>query len=199
MKFLGMKKKLNNKGFTLIELLAVIVILAIVMGIAAQSVLRSINQSRVSSLLSTAQNAANQLNTWAAEDALLTDSNGAHIGTGSSFYSNVVSGTDGSGVSNSDQWHCLSDDFKIKNGGSDISILKALGLNSKDINTTGVVPVSGSAGRGNCSAVRYNTRLGAYEIFLSAGTEGKYYVASLGDSKNFAYSRASETAEQLSD
>lgn len=46
------RRKLNNKGFTLIELLAVVVILAIVMGIAATSVLNSINNSRKSSLYS---------------------------------------------------------------------------------------------------------------------------------------------------
>ena len=39
-------KKLNRKGFTLIELLAVIVILAVVMGIAITSVLSSMNSAR---------------------------------------------------------------------------------------------------------------------------------------------------------
>ena len=48
-------KKLNRKGFTLIELLAVIVILAVVMGIAANSVLSSMNKSRGGSLSDTAQ------------------------------------------------------------------------------------------------------------------------------------------------
>ena len=43
-------KKLNRKGFTLIELLAVIVILAIVMGIGANSVLTTMNNSRKGSL-----------------------------------------------------------------------------------------------------------------------------------------------------
>lgn len=197
MKLFKNKKKLNNKGFTLIELLAVIVILAIVMGISAQSVLRSINQSRVSSLLSTAQNAANQLNTWASEDALLTSSDGAHIGTGSSFYTAVMAAVDENGKP---LWVCLSDtSLQINNGGSPIGILKALGLNDKDINVKNGVPTAGNnATRSNCSAVRYNNRLGAYEIFLSAGDQGKYYVAANGDN-NFAYSRASATGEQLTD
>ena len=43
-------KRLNRKGFTLIELLAVIVILAVVMGIAANSVLSSMNKSRMGSM-----------------------------------------------------------------------------------------------------------------------------------------------------
>lgn len=203
MKMLKNRKRLNNKGFTLIELLAVVVILAIVMVISATSILNSINQSRISTLLSTAQNAANQLNTWAGEDALITTSTTMHIGTGSSFYQNVVSGVpEGSGIkagTGAGNWVCLNDSLTVNNGGSSISILKALGLNATDLNISTTVPVQGSAKRTSCSAVRYNTALGAYEIFLSAGTEGKFYVAGEGDSKNFAYSRASKTAEQISD
>ena len=52
------RKRLNNKGFTLIELLAVIVILAIVMGIAATSVISIINNSRQSGLQDSAASAA---------------------------------------------------------------------------------------------------------------------------------------------
>ena len=48
-------KKLNRKGFTLIELLAVIVILAVVMGIATNSVLSSMNNARGGSLLDSAE------------------------------------------------------------------------------------------------------------------------------------------------
>ena len=198
------RKKLDNKGFTLIELLAVIVILAIVMGISATSVLNSINQSRVSSLLSAAQNAANTLNTWTSEDALITDTSTMHIGTDSEFYKQVV--TNGGG-----NWICLNDALTIKNAGSTISVLKALSLNGAADGTSGdiiistdakksVVPTKGSATRANCSAVRYNNRLGAYEIFLSANNQGKYYVAKNGDANaNFAYSRASKTGEQIGD
>ena len=46
MKKIFKRKKLNNKGFTLIELLAVIVILAIVMGVAANAILNVMNDSR---------------------------------------------------------------------------------------------------------------------------------------------------------
>ena len=196
-------KKLNRKGFTLIELLAVIVILAIVMGIAATSVLRSINQSRTSSLLSAAQNAANTLNTWAGEDALITSTSGQHIGTDSAFYKAVVQ--DGT-TNKSNTWYCLKDSMTISNGGSAVSVLKALGLSGASADTStgdlllsGSVPTKGSAKRTNCTAVRYNSRLGAYEIFLSAAKQGKYYVANDGDTKNFAYSRASQTAEQIGD
>ena len=60
-------KKLNNKGFTLIELLAVIVILAVVMGVAASSVLSAMNNSRESSLKDSALSAADAFRTSYAE------------------------------------------------------------------------------------------------------------------------------------
>lgn len=60
-------KKLNNKGFTLIELLAVIVILAVVMGVAATSVLGAMNNSRKSQLQNSALSAADAFRTKYAE------------------------------------------------------------------------------------------------------------------------------------
>lgn len=54
MKKLRTRKRLDNKGFTLIELLAVVVILAVVMGIAMTSVLSAMNKSRGGSLSDTA-------------------------------------------------------------------------------------------------------------------------------------------------
>ncbi len=197
-------KRLNNKGFTLIELLAVIVILAIVMGISAQSVLNSINQSRVSSLLSTAQNAANQLNTWTSEDSLITETATMHIGTDSSFYQEVV-------TDHPDTWVCLNNDLEVNNGGKPIGILKALSLNgaadgsSGDVIVSNVAPTIAADGtytvsRTNCSAVRYNVSLGSFEIFLSANNQGKYYVAKNGNTNaNFAFSRASKTGEPIAD
>lgn len=65
-------KKLNRKGFTLIELLAVIVILAVVMGVAATSVLSAMNNSRKSSLLNSAQSAADAFRTSYAEYSMLS-------------------------------------------------------------------------------------------------------------------------------
>lgn len=56
-------KKLNNKGFTLIELLAVVIILAVVMGIAMTSVLSSMNKARRGSLQDTATSIAHGFNT----------------------------------------------------------------------------------------------------------------------------------------
>jgi len=62
--------KLNNKGFTLIELLAVIVILAVVMAIAARSVIGVMNDSRKSSLKDSAASAASAFTNAYAEKTI---------------------------------------------------------------------------------------------------------------------------------
>lgn len=56
-------KKLNRKGFTLVELLAVIIILAIVVGISIPAVLSTINNSRKKAAVTAAEVAAN----WVSE------------------------------------------------------------------------------------------------------------------------------------
>ena len=55
-------KRLNRKGFTLVELLAVIVILAIVVGITLVTVLPTIKQARQEAFDVTAQTAADYFN-----------------------------------------------------------------------------------------------------------------------------------------
>ena len=64
------RKKLNNKGFTLIELLAVIVILAVVMGVAANAILNVMNDSRKNTLQSSAKSAADAFRSAYAENQL---------------------------------------------------------------------------------------------------------------------------------
>lgn len=211
--------KKNKKGFTLIELLAVIVILAIVMGISANSVLNSINSSRKSSLYSAAQNAANSLNTWISEDMIVTDNAKKKLGD------DFINGSQDS------NWHCLAD-FQIRNadgkaGDPTVELTKALSLNEKDVdlkvtkidkntNKATNVPatpvtahptVTGTAGEGTCSALRYNSSTGGYEVLLVAVNGGKYYVSAdnyavNSDSHhnmNYAFSRASEPGTDISD
>ena len=209
------RKKLDNKGFTLIELLAVIVILAIVMGISANSVLNSINSSRKSSLYSAAQNAANSLNTWISEDMIQTDNGLKKLGD--DFINNSQDG----------KWHCLAG-LKIRNadgqtGEPTVELTKALSLNKKDVDLTPTktdgstnVPatpvathptVTGKEGEGTCSALRYNSSTGGYEVLLVAINGGKYYVSAdkyaLDDAthhnRNYAFSRASEPGTDISD
>ena len=198
------KKRLDNKGFTLIELLAVIVILAIVMGISANSVLNSINQSRKSSLHSTAQNAANNLNTWISEDMIQTDN--ANKKLGDTFISD----------SQDNEWHCIAEFTSIVNKGKAASLMNALSLNTKDlVLTTSGVPVVASGKTptptvkgvdtgSTCSALRYNSSTGGYEVLLVAKNGGKYYVSADGyaaadANKNYAFSRASEAGTDIND
>lgn len=191
------RRKLNNKGFTLIELLAVVVILAIVMGIAATSVLSSINNSRKSSLYSTAQNAANTLNTWISEDMIET--NNATKKLGDDFVSNSQTGN----------WICFNTDTtKITNGGKETFLFSALSLSSDDVEiastfkaetkdaTSGDVTALPS-----CSAYRYNKGTGAYEVVLVAKKNGKFWVSNNGTGGvlNFAYSRASAAGTSISE
>lgn len=59
--------KLNKKGFTLIELLAVVVIIGILMVVAIPNVIRYITNSRKDTMVSIAQEYANQfMNMWEA-------------------------------------------------------------------------------------------------------------------------------------
>ena len=75
-----MMKKLNNKGFTLIELLAVIVILAVVMAIAARSVLGVMSNSKKSSLNDSAISAKRSFDSAYAEYAVTQDGTNGIVG-----------------------------------------------------------------------------------------------------------------------
>lgn len=181
------RKRLNNKGFTLIELLAVVVILAIVMGITGNAVLNSINNSRKSTLHSAAQTAANTLNTWISEDMLVNNDIDRKLGN------DFVKATQ---TTSPNIWICLgSNSIKmIKNGGTEAELIKALGLSEKDIkiDSSFEAETKDAAGKitGNpkCSALRYNKTIGGYELLLVAQEGGKYYVSN--DTTQFAYSRA---------
>ena len=89
------KKKLNNKGFTLIELLAVVVILAVVMGIAMTSVLTAMNKSRAGSLEDSAKIVANGFNkkyTESLVDGVPTDIYETEGVAGYDFTNNAIYG-----------------------------------------------------------------------------------------------------------
>ena len=193
--------KLNKKGFTLIELLAVVVILAIVMGISGSSVINSMNRARRNSLLSAAQNAANTINEWYAEDQL-APADEQKLGV--SFATSTQSD------STKDTWICIGS-ININNGGSNggssLSLSNALGLSDDDFNLTGAT--TGYTGTGKsysniasdaeqCSAFRFSTKSGGYEVLLIASKKGKFYVNADGADKNFAFSKASKSAQIIS-
>ena len=122
-------KRLNNKGFTLVELLAVVVILALVMGIAATSMLNTMNSSRKNTLHSAAQTAASNLNNWVADDMLVTDSSKLKLGTTWITYTQST---------NKDKWICLNDTNLKLNNSKDF--LQALSLSDEDLITSGSAP-----------------------------------------------------------
>lgn len=187
------RKKLNNKGFTLVELLAVVVILALVMGLTVTSMLNTMNSSRKSTLHSASQTLTSNLNNWVVEDQLATDVSNQMLGNTFITYTQST---------NADKWICL-DNTNIKNitnKGKSTSLLTALGLNATDIVISSKTPALSSGKytitsnnatvtNNTCSALRYNTSVGGYEFLLVARNGGKYYVASSTD--NYAFSRAS--------
>ena len=177
------RKKLNNKGFTLIELLAVIVILAIVVGIFGVAILNPTNSAKRTSLLSASKNASKNLNTWYTEDSLnIINSEPRKLGD--EFLNSTMTG----------EWICLSDSLEINNSNAPSTLLKALGLSKKDILIGTTFTAETVDGDGNivsnptCSAIRYNVNIGGYEFLLVAAQGGSYYVA--GDKLHFAYSSA---------
>lgn len=216
------EKKLNNKGFTLIELLAVIVILAIVMGLSANSVINSINNSRKSTLYSTAQGAANSLNTWITEDSIVISDDDKTL------KNKFIEDTQ---TTNKDNWVCIekynSTDYVNYQGGQ--GLIAALGLNENDIvfgtvaetdpeyqipsiqdvkkkdkdNKDIIVkeyvieeePESGTLS--TCSALRYNSKTDSYEVLLIAKRNGKFFVSR--DEDHFAFSRAEGANELIND
>jgi len=72
-------KKLNRKGFTLVELLAVIIILAIVVGITIPAVLTTTNNARKKAFDTAAQSAADWFDRQ--YQVLITGLNGTGIAT----------------------------------------------------------------------------------------------------------------------
>ena len=161
-------RKLNNKGFTLIELLAVVVILAVVMGIAMTSVLSSMNKSRGGSLSDSASviaNAFNQKRTEAMVDGVPSD-----------VYGDVLKSTDAEKKGYDFQSDLtaeipsgLATTFNI----SEDSYALGNAANSIADNATAV----------SNSFVSYNNETGKFVVCMVAKTTGNYYVKSFAKKK----------------
>jgi hypothetical protein len=166
------------------------------MGIAATSMLSTMNSSRKSTLHSAAQTIATNLNNWVADDMLATSEDDRKLGN--TFITNTQTGS----------WICLSDSTTIANKNvSGTTLISALGLNKEDVTintsektyanpydeTTKKYTINDNA---TCSAIRYNKTTGGYEVLLVATSGGKYFVAS-DAGKNYAFSRASKSGETI--
>ena len=151
-------KKLNRKGFTLIELLAVIVILAVVMGIAANSVLNSMNKARGGSLLDSAQVIARGMD----QRLMAVQVDGTSTITGTSL---VVGTTGASYISE--------------------AVGKEYGLNATDyLFADSGGPSVTSTSQATASFIYYNSTNNSFIVCLLATTGGKNDVAAYRKSKH---------------
>lgn len=154
-------RKLNNKGFTLIELLAVVVILAVVMGIAMTSVLSAMNKSRGGSLEDTTSVIVNGFNQKYTESLV--------GGSPNALYAGVVDSTDATkgydftvdasyylNVNMADEFGISENAYKLNAG-------------------TGVV--TAAAGTVTDSFVAYDADTGKFLVCMIANPNGNVYVA----------------------
>ena len=149
--------KLNKKGFTLVELLAVIIILAIVIGITIPAVLKTINSSRKSG----GQDAAEIVANWIDDQYTL-----ANVDVNSVDAAFKTACGDASGTT------CRA--TAGKTGINDAGFFSSVGLKSSDVTTVDIK--INSAGK-SCVTLNVNNS-GSYYITENGGTQK--YVAGRG-------------------
>lgn len=174
MKLLKNRRKLNNKGFTLIELLAVVVILAVVMGIAMTSVLSAMNKSRGGSLEDSALTIAQAFNQKYTES--LVD------GIPDKVYGGSASeplGADGGYKFQSDAVYyldkALADTFKISEKG--YAFINSADSDNEDADTSIITTTAlTDTVIAKNSFVTFNASTGKFVVCLFANKSGSYYV-----------------------
>ena len=166
------RKRLNNKGFTLIELLAVVVILAVVMGIAMNQVLSAMNKSRAGSLADSALIIANGFNQKYTES--LVD------GVPTAVYGDVSTfkGYNFSGDATVYLDKLLADEFNISE--STYVLHDAAVTETDGVKTHVTVPTEGIT----TSFVNFDAATGKFVVCLVANKEGNNYVAANVENTN---------------
>ena len=157
-------RKLNRKGFTLVELLAIIVILAVILVITVPQVFKAVDNSKKSSLESSATALVKWYNTTKAADALVTSAS-----------DKVLASYDATTTR-----QCLDDAFFTK-----------AEVGSADYNTgTGSLAdtfTNANIAIGTCSHY-YKTAAGSVVFVLVAKNGGKLYVGNGTDAAMWAAS-----------
>ena len=162
-----MKKRLNNKGFTLIELLAVVVILAVVMGIAMTSVLSAMNKSRAGALTDSAMVVANGFNQKYTESLVDGIPNNVYLDEIKKENATATTGYDFTTTAVYELTDDLATELKLSN--TTYRLSETVG--SK------ITPNASSQYEVSKSFVAYEASVGKFIICLVANNSGNNYVA----------------------
>ena len=144
-------RKLNNKGFTLVELLAVIIILAIVVGISIPAILTTIDNTKSKAFQTAADTAADWFDRQ-YQSSLVGDTTISAVDTNYASFCSRVDKTSGTGP-------CGGPSSTIENPepSSDANLIMAAGLKT-----------------GNVSQVAVYFRQGRACVTLTANETGDY-------------------------
>ena len=153
--------KLNKKGFTLVELLAVIIILAIVIGITIPAVLKTINSSRKSG----GQDAAEIVANWIDDQYTLAN---VDVNSVDAAFTTLCGNSRGSGCRDG----AIKETKSTDSGAT--AAYNAIGLKASDV--TSVEITIDTAGK-SCVTLNVNDK-GSYYITENGGTQK--YVSGRG-------------------